>query len=300
MTPKKRALGRGLDAMITAGPITEIQTEGSSAISEIPVNEIEPNPEQPRTVFDQEALDELAASILELGIIQPLSLRMLAGGGYQIIAGERRWRAARQAGLDTVPAYVRKASDAEITEMALIENIQREDRNSIGVALARRKLMDTYALAQERLAERLGKKRATIANHLRLLRLPAEIQLGLRDRRIDMGHARALLGVEDPKTQLRLYNLILRDGASVRQVEEMAKQIREKLAKGETPDLKGARKGQAKSNSDYDGFRRELNAVFPVAVKFSRRDDGRGTITLRFDNDDELQQLVALFDKLRQ
>lgn len=300
MTPKKRALGRGLDAMITAGPITEIQTEGSSAISEIPVNEIEPNPEQPRTVFDQEALDELAASILELGIIQPLSLRMLAGGGYQIIAGERRWRAARQAGLDTVPAYVRKASDAEITEMALIENIQREDLNSIEVALALRKLIDTYALTQERLAERLGKKRATIANHLRLLRLPAEIQLGLRDRRIDMGHARALLGVEDPKTQLRLYNLILRDGASVRQVEEMAKQIREKLAKGETPDLKGARKGQAKSNSDYDGFRRELNAVFPVAVKFSRRDDGCGTITLRFDNDDELQQLVALFDKLRQ
>lgn len=294
MTQKRSALGRGLDSMF---PAREIQTEGSTAINEIRVADIQPNPDQPRTIFDSEALEELAASISELGIIQPLSLRLMADGTYQIIAGERRWRAARMAGLQTVPAYVRTASDAELTEMALIENIQREDLNAIEVALALRKLIDTYSLTQERLAERLGKKRATIANHLRLLRLPAEIQLGLRDRRIDMGHARALLGVDDPKMQLRLYNMILRDGASVRQVEEMARRLREQRdGEGENP-AKPARK--AAPQSDYESFRRELSAVFPVNVRFARRDDGRGSITLRFDNDDELQQLVALFDKLR-
>lgn len=295
MTQKRSALGRGLDSMI---PMTEIRTDGSSAINEIRVADIEPNPEQPRTIFDQEALEELAASIRELGIIQPLSLRLRPDGTYQIIAGERRWRAARMAGLDTVPAYVRKASDAEITEMALIENIQREDLNAIEVALALKKLIDTYSLTQERLAERLGKKRATIANHLRLLRLPAEIQLGLRDRRIDMGHARALLSVEDPKIQLKLYNIILRDEASVRQVEEMARRIRRQIESGEKPDLRQRKKASA-STADYDFFRRELSAIFPTNVRFSRKDDGRGSITLRFDNDDELQQLVAMFEKLR-
>lgn len=295
MTQKRSALGRGLDSMF---PAREIQTEGSTAINEIRVADIQPNPDQPRTIFDQEALEELSASIGELGIIQPLSLRLLPDGTYQIIAGERRWRAARMAGLQTVPAYVRTASDAELTEMALIENIQREDLNAIEVALALRKLIDTYSLTQERLAERLGKKRATIANHLRLLRLPAEIQLGLRDRRIDMGHARALLGVDDPKVQLRLYNMILREGASVRQVEEMARRSREQKAEcgGRSAERP---KAAARPQADYDAFRRELSAVFPVNVKFARRDDGRGSITLRFDNDDELQQLVALFDKLR-
>lgn len=292
MTPKRSALGRGLDSMF---PTREIQTEGSTAINEIRVADIKPNPDQPRTIFDSEALEELSASISELGIIQPLSLRLMPDGTYQIIAGERRWRAARMAGLQTVPAYVRTASDAELTEMALIENIQREDLNAIEVALALRKLIDTYSLTQERLAERLGKKRATIANHLRLLRLPAEIQLGLRDRRIDMGHARALLSVDDPKMQLRLYNMILRDGASVRQVEDMAR--RQRCQRDGENTAKNARK--AAPQSDYDAFRRELSAVFPVNVRFARRDDGRGSITLRFDNDDELQQLVALFDKLR-
>ncbi len=295
MTQKRSALGRGLDSMF---PAREIQTEGSTAINEIRVADIQPNPDQPRTIFDQEALEELSASIGELGIIQPLSLRLLPDGTYQIIAGERRWRAARMAGLQTVPAYVRTASDAELTEMALIENIQREDLNAIEVALALRKLIDTYSLTQERLAERLGKKRATIANHLRLLRLPAEIQLGLRDRRIDMGHARALLGVDDPKVQLRLYNMILREGASVRQVEEMARRSREQKAECGGPSAERP-KAAARPQADYDAFRRELSAVFPVNVKFARRDDGRGSITLRFDNDDELQQLVALFDKLR-
>ncbi len=291
MKQRRNALGRGLDSII---PMTEIETDGSSAINEIDITRISPNPEQPRTNFDQDALEELAASIREIGIIQPLSLRSLDGGQYQIIAGERRWRAARMAGLTTVPAYVRSASDVEITEMALIENIQREDLNAIEVALALRKLIDSYDLTQERLAERLGKKRATISNHLRLLRLPAPIQLGLRDRRIDMGHARALLSIEDPKTQLRLYNMIIKEGASVRRVEEAARRIKEN-----PDDSKPLTTRRSGSSHQYDFFRNELSNYFPTPVKFTRRDDGRGSITLQFANDDELQRLVTLFERLK-
>lgn len=290
---KRNALGRGLDSIIS---MSEIQTDGSSAISEIDIDLIEPNPEQPRTTFDQEALEELAVSIRELGIIQPLSLRKTDNDTYQIIAGERRWRAARIAGIKSLPAYVRTASDVEITEMALIENIQREDLNSIEVALAFKKLIDSYNLTQDRLAERIGKKRATIANHLRLLKLPAEIQIGLRDRKLDMGHARALLAIDDPKTQLRLYNLILKEGITVRQVEQMAGDAKASLERGEKPEFK---KKKSTTSKDYDFFRTQLSSYFPTPVKFSRTDDGKGSITLKFSNDDELQQLVALFDKLK-
>jgi ParB family chromosome partitioning protein len=277
--------------------MTEIRTDGSSAINEIRVDQIQRNPDQPRTTFDAESLEELATSIRELGIIQPLSLRKVDNGEYQIIAGERRWRAAQMAGLETVPAYVRTASDMEITEMALIENIQREDLNAIEVALAFRKLIDTYNLTQERLAGRLGKKRATIANHLRLLKLPAEIQIGLRDRKLDMGHARALLAVEDPKLQLKLYNMIIKEGLAVRQVEEMAQKLKQSIEKGEKPEL--PKRQKAVSGKEYDFFREELEHYFPTPVKFARRSDGQGTITLKFSNDDELQKLVALFEKLK-
>lgn len=194
-TPHRSALGRGLDSLIS---MDDTPARGSSAINDIPLDKISPNPDQPRTSFDEEALQELAASIRELGIIQPLSLRKTGPDSYQIIAGERRFRAARIAGLERVPAYIRTADAAELTEMALIENIQREDLNAIEVALTFRKLIDQYQLTQERLSERIGKKRATIANFLRLLKLPSEVQLGLRDKRVDMGHARALLGIDDP------------------------------------------------------------------------------------------------------
>ena len=188
MAVKRNALGRGLDSLIS---MDDVQTGGSSAINEIPVEQIAPNPDQPRNFFDETALEELAMSIRELGIIQPLTLRKVAADSYQIISGERRYRAAKLAGLDTVPAYIRTATDTELTEMALIENIQREDLNAIEIALTFKKLIEQYKLTQERLSERIGKKRATIANFLRLLRLPAEVQLGLRDRLVDMGHARA-------------------------------------------------------------------------------------------------------------
>lgn len=289
---RRNALGRGLDSLI---PMDDVPARGSSAINEIALDQITPNPEQPRTTFDEDALDELASSIRELGIIQPLSLRKIDGDDYQIIAGERRWRAAKMAGLTSVPAYVRTASDLEITEMALIENIQREDLNAIEVALAFYKLIETYHLTQERLSERLGKKRSTISNHLRLLKLPAEIQLGLRDRRLDMGHARALLAVEDPKLQLKLYNRILKEGLSVRRVEELAREMNE----NETPASEAKKSTPQQQAADYSFFRKELEKVFPTPVRFTRKADGKGSITLKFDNDDELQRLVELFERLK-
>lgn len=289
MALKRNALGRGLDSLIS---MTDIQTGGSSAINEIEVDLIFPNPEQPRRTFDEETLEELAASIRELGVIQPLSLRDAGDGTYQIIAGERRWRAAKIAGITTVPAYVRTASDSEVTEMALIENIQREDLNAIEVALAFRKLIDTYALTQDRLSERLGKKRATIANHLRLLKLPAEIQLGLRDHKLDMGHARALLSVADPKQQLKLYNLIIKEGLTVRKVEELARAASD-------PELPETPKAPARDNGDYDSFANDLVSYFPTPVKFSRRADGKGSITFKFTSDEELSKIVELFEKMK-
>lgn len=296
MTARHNALGRGLDSLIS---MSDIRTDGSSAINEISLDSIAPNPDQPRRIFDEESLDELATSIRELGIIQPLSLRKMPDGTYQIIAGERRWRAARRAGLSSVPAYVRTVRDVEITEMALIENIQREDLNAIEVALAFKKLIDTYHLTQDRLSERIGKKRATIANHLRLLKLPAEIQLGLRDRKLDMGHARALLTIDDAKQQLRLYNHILRDGLSVRAVEKAAKEISEALARGERPTVGTTKPQRSSSAANYDLFVKELKTYFPTPVRFSRNAQGKGSITLQFANDDELQQLVGLFEKLK-
>lgn len=288
MAVKRNALGRGLDSLISK---TEIQTDGSSAINEIDIDLIQPNPEQPRLTFDEELLSELSDSIRELGIVQPLTLRMNEDGTYKIIAGERRWRAAKSAGLRRVPAYVRKASDSELTEMALIENIQREDLNAIEVALAFKKLIDSYNLTQERLAERLGKKRATIANHLRLLRLPAEIQLGLRDGKLDMGHAKALLSVDDPKQQLKLYNSIIKNGLSVRKVEEMVKRLNE--------GVPVPAEGEAAFKEESKKMSQQLTSLFSVPVKLARRPDGHGSVTFNFKTEKELADLMEIFGNLK-
>lgn len=210
---KRNALGRGLDALIT---MDDIKTGGSSSINEIKLSFIKPNPGQPRQDFDEESLNELAASIRELGIIQPITLRQMPDESYQIISGERRYRASLLAGLETIPAYVRTVEDETVMEMALIENIQREDLNPVEIALTFQKLIEQYHLTQDRLSERVGKKRATIANYLRLLKLPAEIQIGLKNKLIDMGHARALLSVDNPARQLQLYEQIQEHGYSVR------------------------------------------------------------------------------------
>ena len=293
MSLKRSALGRGLDSLIS---MDDIQTGGSSAINEIPVGQISPNPDQPRSSFDEESLEELAMSIRELGIIQPLTLRSTGADSYQIISGERRFRAAKMAGLDTVPAYVRTANDSEMTEMALIENIQREDLNAIEIALTFKKLIEQYNLTQERLSARIGKKRATIANFLRLLKLPAEVQLGLRDKMIDMGHARALLAVEKPSLQLKLYNETLKKGLSVRQVEALAKQYNEK---GETATEPESGEHKRLTNRDYDILKNHLSATFHTPVKFSCDAAGKGKITFPFQNEEELERLISIFDKLK-
>lgn len=294
MAQHRNALGRGLGSLIS---MDDTPARGSSAISNIPLDQISPNPEQPRTTFDEDALDELATSIRELGIIQPLSLRNVGPDSYQIIAGERRFRAARIAGLDAVPAYIRTANETELTEMALIENIQREDLNAIEIALTFKKLIDQYSLTQERLSERIGKKRATVANFLRLLKLPAEVQLGLRDKRVDMGHARALLSIDNPSAQLKIYKEILRQGLSVRKVEELAKAYQEGKKKDDsgTPAAEAPRRF---ANHDFDLLKKHLSAAFGAPVKFSCDRKGRGQITFSFADEEELARLISTFDKL--
>lgn len=289
MSVKRNALGRGLDSLIS---MDDVPARGSSAINNIPLEFISPNPDQPRRTFDNDALEELSASIRELGIIQPLSLRKVGRDSYQIIAGERRFRAAKMAGLTSVPAYIRTVNDAELTEMALIENIQREDLNAIEIALTFRKLIDQYNLTQERLSERIGKKRATIANFLRLLKLPAEVQLGLRDKRVDMGHARALLTIEKPALQLKLYNEILKEGLSVRKVEELAKAYQS----GVFPPSKV--KKSRPSNSDFDNLKNRLSATFNTNVSFTCNDSGKGKITFTFRDPQQLAELITLFDTI--
>lgn len=293
MAIKRNALGRGLDSLIS---MDDVQTEGSSVINEIAIDKISPNPDQPRNFFDENALEELAMSIRELGIIQPLTLRKVASDSYQIISGERRYRAAKLAGLETVPAYIRTATDTELTEMALIENIQREDLNAIEIALTFKKLIEQYKLTQERLSERIGKKRATIANFLRLLKLPAEVQLGLRDHLVDMGHARAILMVEKPSMQLKLYNETIKKSLSVRQVEALAKQYQEMAEAGEMVEPKQVKR---LVDSDYKILQKHLSSAFSTDVKFTCDVNGKGKITFPFKNEVELERLISIFDKLK-
>ncbi len=289
---KRNALGKGLGSLIS---MDDIQTEGSSAINEIPISQIIPNPDQPRQNFDEAALEELATSIRELGIIQPLTLRNISDNSYQIISGERRYRAALLAGLSSVPAYIRTANDSEVTEMALIENIQREDLNAIEIALTFRKLIDQYNLTQERLSERIGKKRATIANFLRLLKLPAEVQLGLHDHILDMGHARALLSLDNPKLQLKLYNETIKKGLSVRQVEQRAKQMQQ-AANEDRANQDGGKQINVK---DYEILQRHLTSAFGVPVKFTCDKSGKGKITFPFSTEEQLEKIISIFDNLK-
>ncbi len=291
---KRSALGKGLDSLIS---MNDIQTEGSSAINEIPISQITPNPEQPRQNFDEQALEELAASIREMGIIQPLTLRSTGENSYQIISGERRYRASLLAGLQSVPAYIRTANDSEVTEMALIENIQREDLNAIEIALTFRKLIDQYNLTQERLSERIGKKRATIANFLRLLKLPAEVQLGLHDHTLDMGHARALLSLDNPKLQLKLYNETIKKGLSVRQVEQRAKQMQQAAEKEESNQHTVS---NVLNSKDYVILQTHLSSAFGVPVKFSCDQSGKGKITFPFTTEEELEKIIRIFDTLKE
>ena len=282
---KYSSLGRGLDALISTD---SVKTGGSSSISEIAISKIKANPNQPRREFDPEALQELADSIKEIGIIQPITLRQMEDGTYQIIAGERRFRASQLAGLSTLPAYIRTADDENVMEMALIENIQREDLNAMEIALAYQHLLDEYDLTQERLSERVGKKRTTIANYLRLLKLPAQIQMALKNHELDMGHARALLSLDNPVDQINLFQDIQIMGYSVRKVEEIIK----KMKSTKTP-------APAKSAGEYDLLKKHLSNFFNTDVQLTCNAKGKGKIAITFKDEDELQRIITLLDKLK-
>ena len=295
MVMKRSALGRGLDALIT---MDDLKTGGSSSISEIELSKIQPNPDQPRSVFEEETLEELAVSIRSLGVIQPITLKETGTDKYMIISGERRYRASLMAGLERIPAYIKTAADENVVEMALIENIQREDLNSIEIALAYQKLIDSYGLTQEKLSERVGKKRATIANYLRLLKLPAEIQVGLKDKKIDMGHARALLPVEDPEVQLALYEQILADGLSVRNVEEIVRGGVDAAALEQARKEKPAQR-KPKLPEEFNSLKDHLSSFFNTKVQLVCNEKGKGKITIPFASEDELEKLIGLLDKLK-
>ena len=281
---KYPSLGRGLDALISTDTV---KTEGSSSISEIAISLIKANPNQPRREFDPEALQELADSIKEIGIIQPITLRKMDDGTYQIIAGERRFRASQLAGLTAVPAYIRTADDENVMEMALVENIQREDLNAMEIALAYQHLLEEYELTQERLSERVGKKCTTVANYLRLLKLPAQIQMALKNRELDMGHARALLALDNPVDQINLFQEIQILGYSVRKVEEIVKKSKQKS----TPK-------ESKPN-EYDMLKQHLATFFQTDVQLTCSAKGKGKIAITFKNEQELERIIAMLDKLK-
>ncbi|MBS7396366.1 MAG: ParB/RepB/Spo0J family partition protein [Alloprevotella sp.] len=288
------ALGRGLDALISTDD--ELHTGGSSSINEVPVEKIKANPNQPRREFSETSLEELAESIRQIGIIQPITLRQMEDGTYQIIAGERRWRASQMAGLNSVPAYVRTADDEKMMQMALVENIQREDLNAIEIALAYQNLIEQYHLTQDKLSEKIGKNRATIANYLRLLKLPAQVQMALRNKEVDQGHARALLGLDKPTLQVKLFNEIKEKGYSVRQVEDMVKA----LNNGET--VKSGRhtmKAKNRLPEEYNELKNRLAEVFRTKVEMTCSQKGKGKIILSFANEEELEHLISLFDRMK-
>lgn len=279
-------LGRGLDALIST---EEVHTDGSSTINEIEIKLIDRNPNQPRHEFDEEALQELADSIAEIGIIQPITLREMDNGRYQIIAGERRWRASQMAGLTTVPAYIRTASDENVMEMALVENIQRQDLNSIEIALAYQHLIDQYDLTQEQLSDRVGKKRATVANYLRLLKLPAPVQVAIQNRMIDTGHARSLLALNDAKQQLKVFKLIQEKGYSVRQVEELIKN----LNNGETLSQAKPAKTAKRIPEEFETLRSAFAQKVGRDVKVACASNGSGKVTISFSDINDLKELLG-------
>lgn len=298
---KNIGLGRGLGALIDVDPIA---TSGSSSISEVAITLIHPNPNQPRVNFDEEALTELATSIRELGVISPITLRKNDDGTYLIIAGERRFRASKLVGLKTIPAYVKTAADEQVMEMALIENIQREDLNAIEIALTFYRLMEEYKLTQDRLSERVGKKRATIANYLRLLRLPAEIQMGIKDKKLDMGHAKAILGLQEPADQLKLYDIILQNEIPVRKVEEMVRNFTEtgefepKITTSTTGSTPSNSTSQVRNLKELTELQIQLSEVFEANVKLASDTNGKGKITIPFANDDDLMRIMQLIDRI--
>lgn len=281
---KKPALGRGLSSLL-GGSAEEIKTSGSSIFDTLPISSIEPNPDQPRTNFDEEALDDLAESIKQLGVIQPITVRKISDDKYQIISGERRFRAAQKAGLSKIPSYIKTAEDETVMQMALVENVQREDLNAIEIALSYKALTETQNLTQEKISSLVGKKRATVSNYLRLLKLPAEIQLGISKKQIDMAHARALLSLDDPQKQLEIYEKAIKNNLSSHAVEAMVKEA-----------LEGGKKKREKKTlaPEYAEMRDRIQSKLNNKVELSCNNRGKGKISISFSNTDELNKIIKL------
>ena len=285
---KRNALGRGLGALIEENDIRS----NNPVSNEVAINEIEANPFQPRIHFDEDALNDLATSIKELGIIQPITLRKLDNNKYQIIAGERRFRAAKIAGLTTIPAFIREAGDETMLEMALVENIQREDLDAIEIALSYQRLIDECKLTQETLSDKVGKNRSTISNYLRLLRLPAVIQKAIREQEITMGHARALINIREPETQIMVYRQVVKYDFSVRKTEEIVRKISSDDGEG-TPVIK-----TPPFPDEYRDLKNHLSKHFDAGVVFKINELGKGKIEIPFNNPKDLERIIGIFDKL--
>jgi ParB family chromosome partitioning protein len=298
---RKTGLGKGLSALLddtdsvnppkngSYAPTEVKQDPVSSPIGHIRISEIETNPYQPRTEFDQVALNELSESIKVQGLIQPITVRKQGAGKYQLISGERRLRASKLAGLSEIPAYIRTADDQQMLEMALIENIQRENLNAIEVALSFQRMLEECNLKQEQLGDRVGKNRSTVTNYLRLLKLPPVIQISIRDQKISMGHARALINVNEPDKQLFIHNEIIEKGLSVRKVEELVRSIN-------SLELKPKVKVPAETSFEYQKLQRDLASKFATKVKLKVSDNGKGAIEIPFVSKDDLSRILELLD----
>lgn len=295
MNSKKRVLGRGLSAILSS-PETDITSKDISgdfvagAIAEINIERIDANPFQPRDIFEEEALKELADSIAEQGIIQPVTVRKLGYDRYQLITGERRLRAAIMAGLEKVPAYIRVANDQQMLELALVENIQRQDLNPLAVAISFQRLIEECKLTQEQLSDRVGKSRSNVANHIRLLKLPVEIQIALRDNKISMGHARAMINISEPQTQIDILNKILAEGLSVRQVEEIVRKLSDKTSN----PVKPSKQVQPEKLINLKNILLQRLST-PVKIKMNNK--GKGQIVIEFNDEQELERIAGLLNK---
>lgn len=290
---KRKALGRGLEAILQSPEtdITAVDISGNyvaGAIADLDISKIESNPFQPRSDFDEILLKELADSITVQGVIQPVTVRKLGFEKYQLIAGERRIRASKLAGIDRIPAYIRVANDEQMLEMALIENIHRQDLNAIEVAISYTRLIDECKLTQEKLSERLGKNRSTIANFLRLLKLPPEVQIALRDDVISMGHARALITIKEEETQMKILKKIIVEGLNVRQIEEIVRQL------SSTKTVKEKNTTKASLPIKYKQTPAELSLKFSSKVSLKRNNNGNGNIVISFNNDEDLDRILNI------
>ncbi len=287
MNPKKNALGRGLGALIS-----DAETIKSALVNEIPIAQIEVNPYQPRTEFDEESLKELSESIRQYGIIQPITVRKIDEDRYQLISGERRLRASILLNLETIPAYIRQANDQEMLEMALVENIHRKDLDPIEIALSYQRLIEECNLTQEQLSERVGKNRSTIANFLRLLKLPDEIQLGLRQNKISVGHARALINIEDTDTQRMIYQQIIRYDFSVRKVEDIVRELNTETEKKSSAAIRHYQR-----TKELKSLKEQLSKKLSCRVDIKKTQVGTGKIVLFFENEVEFNNLLKLLSE---